>query len=445
MAHDASSIPVSRTPIVIAGLLLATGLHVSARAQMPLAQPPCCTMPAAAHAEPLRFSAEYRTRLESFQALDYGIDSGAGAAPAYTAIAHRARLGADWRAHPQLRLFAQVAAADQTGRLPRPRPFDESRPDLAQGFAEARLPLGGSQLTAKLGRQELALDNRLIGLRDGVILRRSYDGLRLDAPVAGVALTGFLLQPVATAAGGLDDAPIAGERFSGVSARLPTRAQGEWMLFAFDRQRRNARFANGTGGERRLTLGVGHDLKRGAWTSDVQAALQRGHVGAQRVLAWGGSAQLLWQPDANKPLRLGLGLGAASGDGAAGDGKLSTFDPLYPNIAALSDAPLTYFSNQMHAQLAAENRIGPVLLRGTGTLLARQRKGDALYAAGARQLGAPREGQASAALYELSARWRPHPRLELYASALQAQALGGVKAAGGDDSQFYLLQLTTGF
>lgn len=426
-------------------LLLASGLQGAAFAQMPLAQPPCCAAPASPAADALRFSAEYRARLESFQALDYGIDSGTGAAPQYTAIAHRARLGADWRAHPRLRLFAQLSANDQTGRLPRPRPFDESRPDLAQGFAEARLPLAGHTLTAKLGRQELALDNRLIGLRDGVILRRSFDGLRLDAPVAGAALTGFLLQPVATAKGGFDDAPVAGERFGGLSLRLPATAQGEWMLFAFDRQRRSARYANGSGGERRLTLGLGHDLTRGAWTSDVQLALQRGHLGAQRVLAWGGSAQLVWQPEAGKPLRLGAGLGAASGDGTAGDGRLSTFDPLYPNLAALSDAPLTYFSNQLHAQLTAENRIGPVLLRGTGTVLARQRKGDALYAAGARQLGKPSEGQGTATLYELSARWRPHPRLELYASALQAQALDGVKAAGGDSSQFYLLQLTTGF
>lgn len=412
---------------------------------MPLAQPPCCAAAVPADAGPLRFSAEYRARLESFQPLDYGLGGTAGAAPQFTSIAHRARLGADWRLHPQLRLVAQLSAADQTGRLPRPRPFEESRPDLAEGYAEGRLSLAGTPLTARLGRQEPNLDNRLIGLRDGVVLRRNFDGLRLDVPVAGAALTGFLLQPVVNPNGAFDDSPAAGERFGGVSARLaPSAERGQWMLFAFDRQRRAARYAGGSGGERRLTLGIGNAHSEGAWSRDVQAALQRGHVGAQRVLAWGGSAQFVWRPEAGKPLRLGFGAGAASGDGNAGDGRLSTFDPLYPNLATLSDAPITYFSNQMHAQLTAENRVGPVLLRGTATWLARQRTGDALYGAGGRLIAPPGESQGTAALYELSARWRPHPRLELYASALQAAALDGVTTAGGDDSQFYLLQLTTG-
>ena len=60
--------------------------------------------------------------------------------------------------------------------------------------------------------------------------------------------------------------------------------------------------------------------------------LQRGSVGSKTIRAWAGGSRtgytfdtLAWKP------RIGLQLDIASGDRKAHDGRVGTFNPLFPN------------------------------------------------------------------------------------------------------------------
>ena len=391
----------------------------------------------------ITFGGEYRVRGETLDPANFGIAGG----PQSTSIAHRAMLDADLRVAKTVRLYVQLSYADQSGRKPVARAFDVSDPDLAQAFIEIPFAFGGTSASVRLGRQELSIGNRLVALRDGVTLRRAFDGGRIDITAGAHKIIGFYLSPVLNKAGAFDDRRTRGETFAGLSWQLPgTPADGVLTLFAFDRERGKASYLRAAGAEDRQTFGLRYTRTRARWDMATQFGIQTGHVGASNVLAWGGSLELGLHPKGTTGLRIGAQLGIASGDTEPDDNRIGTFDPLYPNLVAFNDAPLYYYSNQMNAQLNVSKSMGAVILRADATLLARATSRDAIYASPGRPLAFPTSGdRLSAATFEASARWRVSKHLEFYGSLLRAQALDSIRAAGGRDTNFALIQMTAGF
>jgi hypothetical protein len=385
---------------------------------------------------PLRLSAELRARVEAIGAQDFGVAGG----QEYIASAYRLLVSADARPARGGRLFAQLSTAEQTGREPRPRPFDESAPDIAQLFLEMPVHVGRTSATIRAGRQELALGNRLVALRDGVTLRRAFDGVRADVTMKSITATAFLLSPVQNASNAFDDRRTPGERFRGATVSGGPK-NGRWTVFALERRRRVARYAVVGGPERRQTWGLAYSTSGARFDLVAQAALQRGRTGDIPVRAWGAVIDGGWQlrPD----LRLGAALGYASGDRRPGTGRLRTFDPLYPNLGSFTDAPLSYYSNQIDAQVSATRETAAFTMRAEATLLARAARQDAIYAAPGRPLAVSPGSRLSAIAFEGSVRWRPRKGVELMGSMLRAVALDGIKRAGGRDTNFGLIQLTT--
>lgn len=386
------------------------------------------------------WSGEIRLRTEVFSQPDFGISG----APSYNAIASRALVGLNIRTSGGARAFFQLSAAAQNGRRPRARPFDESAPDIAQAFIE--LPIAKSG-TLRLGRQELGLGNRLVALRDGVTLRRAFDAVRLDIQTGGSIATAFLAQPVFNKEGALDDVGTRGERFSGLSWQFPgSSADGIWTAYLFDRERNIATYAQVTGPEHRQTLGFRFAKNQSNWDVTAQFAGQIGKVSGINIRAYGATIDVGWRPGSGKLTRYGLSLGLASGDKDVNDKTLGTFDPLYPNLGAYTDAPLSYYSNQVNVQFNISHPFGRLVLRTDATLLARHRSDDALYAPPGRPLLQPLgRSKLSAVLLEASARWRVSPRLELYSSILRSKPLGSVEDIGGKATSFAMFQITTGF
>lgn len=386
------------------------------------------------------FGGEFRTRGESFAEPDFGIDG----AEAYEAIAARALLSADVRSTGGVRAFFQVSAAEQDGRRPGVRPFDESRPDLAQAFIE--VPVGPSA-TLRLGRQELGLGNALVALRDGVVLKRAFDGARVDVRIGSSTATAFVAQPVLNGPGTFDDRRTPGERFAGLSWQFPgTSADGVWTAFLFDRERRLGRYAQVSGPERRQTLGLRYARATSTWDIMTQAAVQVGEVGGTDVRAYGAVVDVGWRPAGDAGTRFGVIVGLASGDDDQSDDSLHTFDPLYPNLGTFNDAPLSYYANQINIQANVSRPFGPVTLRADATMLARHTVGDALYGPSGRPIAQPRAGgRLSAVVVEGSVRWRVSNQLEIYVSLLRAEPLEAVKRVRGHPATFALLQVTKGF
>lgn len=389
------------------------------------------------------FGGEYRARFEGLDPVNFGIAGG----PQSDSIAHRGLIGVDLRTTGSVRAFVQLSATGQSGRRPAVRPFDASDPDLAQVFVDIPAKIGGAALVLRLGRQEFGIGNRLVALRDGVTLRRAFDGARLDATIGGHHLTGFYLSPVANRDGAFGDRRTRGEQFSGLNWQFPgTPASGQWTAFFFNRARSVARFQSVTGPETRQTFGVKYQRTVHGWDVTTQGSVQTGRIGTSTILAWGGVVDVVWTMGTRNPLRVGAEIGVASGDGKPANGRLGTFDPLYPNLGAFNDAPLYFYANQINVQANVSKVVGWVTLKADMTLLARASDRDAIYASNGRPLALPANGgQLSAVEIAASARWRVNRHLELYASYLHAQALDGIRAAGGRNTDFALIQMTAGF
>lgn len=389
------------------------------------------------------FGGEYRARFEVLDPVNFGIANG----PQSESIAHRGLIGADLRTTGGVRAYIQLSATGQSGRRPTVRPFDTSDPDIAQAFVDLPVKIGSAALVLRLGRQEFGIGNRLVALRDGVTLRRAFDGARLDATLGGHHLTGFYFSPVANRPGAFDDRRTRGESFAGLNWQFPGAIQsGQWTAYIFNRARPQASFQSAAGSEERQTFGMKYQHTAQQWDVTAQGGVQTGHIGTSDILAWGGSVDAGWTLGAHNPLRIGMEIGVASGDGNPADGRLGTFDPLYPNLGAFNDAPLYFYANQINVQANVSKVVGRVTFRADTTLLARASDRDAIYAPNGRPLALPANGgQLSAVEIATSARWRVNRQLEFYASYLHAKALDGTRAAGGRNTDFALFQMTAGF
>jgi hypothetical protein len=431
-------------------ILLVSAASAAAQAQTP----PCCATPSVltraactgnacmgiSDAAWLNFSGEYRVRAEALDAVNFGI----AAAPQSRSLAHRFLLGFDLRSDSGVRGFVQLSLAEQGGRKPVVRPFDESAADFAQAYVDLPFAIGTAKATLRMGRHELAFGNRLVALRDGVTLRRAFDGVRLDLEARGQRLVAFRASPVENRPDAFDDRNTAGETFSGVSWWLST-ANRAFNLFAFERRRDAARYFQIAGPEQRQTFGLGFMQTTPRWELNTQIGIQTGHVKGEPIFAQGGFIDIGYRPAEFQGLRLGGQLGIASGDGNPNDRRLGTFDPLYPNLGAYNDAPLYYYANQINAQLSVRQSWATLTLGADATLLARASTNDALYVPPGRALIRPASGRRSAFEVAVSARWRLHAHAEIYIALLRANALAGIRAAGGRDTNFALIQMTTGF
>ncbi len=93
----------------------------------------------------------------------------------------RYMLHADVHVGAHVRVFGQLQSALESGRRGGPSPVDEDKLDLHQAFLDIALPLGESRtLTLRGGRQEMSYGSaRLIDVRQGPNVRRSFDGARV--------------------------------------------------------------------------------------------------------------------------------------------------------------------------------------------------------------------------------------------------------------------------
>lgn len=387
----------------------------------------------------LTLGGDYRVRVEFPDKADYGLRGG----EEFTSLSQRLYLHADLHAPGGARLFAQLAAANEDGRKPGPRPVDETSLDASQLFLDA--PIG--PVTVRRGRQEANFDgNRLVGLRDAAI-RRTFDGVRVDLPVGDATATAFYCRPVGICPDAFDDQSSRAEDFFGLLLKTPPKNGVTLQAAFFDRRRDRASFASASGREDRKTWGLRATWRNARYDVAAQAAYQSGDIGVQSISAGGATIdagvqlKVAWAP------RLGLSAGYASGDRNSSDGQLNTFDPLYPNLSSFTEAPIYYPSNQLNVGLNATVKPNTALtLHFDALYLARAERTDAIYASSGRVLvAAPVGSKSSAVEIEATARWTFSPSVDLYGAIVRSSPLGALDRAGGGVSDYALIQLTTHF
>ena len=241
------------------------------------------------------------------------------------------------------------------------RPADKSEPDVAQAFVDWQFDgKTGAASTdrVRIGRFELPFPtNRLIGVNDAANLRRTFQGAMLDIDIAKVSLTAFLTRPIVNKTGAFDDHWASTERFNGLDAVLLQSSGGVASLdsidaFVFDRYRAFDQVQNGAGPEHVQTWGTRWAAHIGGLRGAMQATLQHGRLGNQRMDGNGLTIDLAESFAAPWSPTLTASFGRASGDAHPDDGRVDTFDPLYANLAYSTDAGYFYPGNNEDISVA---------------------------------------------------------------------------------------------
>jgi len=402
-------------------------------------------MLACATAEGSDFGGEYRLRVESLDEPTFGLRD----VENYTAIGQRLFVHADLAGASGPRLFTQLSLAREHGREPRARPFDRSRIDIAQLFADWRLTSNAGVLLLRLGRQELDLyGNRLVSVREGANLRRAFDLAFASYVHEHVLISTFVGRPVRNREGVFDDEGDRHERFAGGSLAFSAAEADETKylgLFYFDRDRELASYADASGHERRHTFGVRFASRGSRYDAALQAAYQFGEIDSQPIRAYAvagdfGMRQGSWplQP------RLGVSFGSASGDRAIGDRRLGTFDVIYPNLGYFTDAPLIYPGNTRDVQPNVTAHLSAAATLQTGCdFIFRNERDDAIYDQPGIALVQRDQvdGARAATLCYVKARWQPARWIELTTSFVHGRADTVLRAAGARSADYWLAQV----
>ncbi|SEM16825.1 Alginate export [Bosea lupini] len=297
----------------------------------------------------------------------------------------RSFLSADLRLGPYLRAFVEVVSGQAPIWAGTPPGTQLDRLDLRQGYGELTLPIAAGSLMVRGGRQEMSFgSSRLISVRDSPNIRRAFDGVRaawIASPDTRV--DAFLVRPVAPLAGLFDDRSDPAQVFWGVYGANPVPGVPGLKadLYYLGLNRENARFAQGTADEHRHTVGARLFGKAGGFDWNLEGAYQFGNFGRADIQAWMASA-VVGYSFADLPFmpRLGLNADAFSGDGNLRDGKLGTFNPLFPRLPYFSEANLVGPANLLNIQPNITLALLPKVKLTLGwNPLWKQAKADAFY------------------------------------------------------------------
>lgn len=337
----------------------------------------------------------------------------------------------------------QLGAHGEEGRAGGPGRTDQSGLDIQQAYW--RWAHGGFHV--QLGRQEASYgSSRLLSVRDGPNIRLAFDGARLGWSGRLGKLDLMALRAVENRPGAFDDRGEHGAHLWGAYATTARgKGPGQWDVYLLDYRREGARFAAGSGIERRQTVGARWFGKAGELDWNTELVAQGGQLRTATtdldIRAWTLATDTgwRWKGAALQP-RLGLKADIASGDGNLRDGRLGTFNALYPKSSYFSEASLLAPANLMDIQPTLALRLHETVTTELGAQWAwKHRHADAVYttpaplvalpgtAAGARRIGTQ---------YKSETRWQASEHLQWQLQLAWMDAGPALRQAGGQDTLF---------
>lgn len=250
-----------------------------------------------------------------------------------TFAVYRYFLHGDLKYRDIFRIFVQGAVVHDEQRDLGPRGIDENIADLQQLFFDLRIFGEENPLTLRVGRQELNYGaQRLVSPLEWASTRRRFDAVKLFWNNANWNIDAFLAKPVGVQRRQRDRFNEDFD-FYGLYAtyRGIPRHGLDLYVFVVDNTG-NPGNPNGDRGDvTRVTLGSRFWGKTGQFDYETELAGQWGRWAGDTIQAWSWSvvggytfAQLPYKP------RLGVGFDWASGDNDPTDGKVGTFDQLFP-------------------------------------------------------------------------------------------------------------------
>jgi hypothetical protein len=208
--------------------------------------------------------------------------------------------------------------------------------DLHQGFVDIMFPVSGSRsLKLRVGRQEFAYGSaRLVGLREGPNIRRSFDAGRVFYLAPGLRIEAFVGTEVRPSFGAFDNSRDKSMLGWGVFSQftLPF-LTGNNEVYYFGLDVDESRFDDGAGPETRHTIGVRRFGTLGSsFRYNTEVMFQFGNFGGQRITAFAFQTDYYYKLHS---LRFrpepGIKLDYVSGDQRQADNGLNTFNPMFTN------------------------------------------------------------------------------------------------------------------
>ncbi len=398
----------------------------------------------------LSLGGEIRERFESYSAPNFGVPG--PRSDSY--LLHRILVHADLHAGDYLRGFVQLGNQLAPGKDIATPPY-EDRLDLQQAFVDVHVPVTGNAAfdpVLRAGRQEMAFGSqRLISVRDAPNVRRAFDGVRLGGAVDNVRVDAFATRPVLLKAGNFDDQPNHAQGFWGLYATFPRTfipASGV-DLYYLGFENNHALYSIGAGVERRHSVGGrvfgSHD--RLDW--DWEALAQFGSFGQQDVRAWGVSTDTGYTlASTSWPVRAGIKATAGSGDRDPHDGKLGTYNGLFPKLAYFNQAGLLGASNVVDLQPSLTLKPTPRLrLTVSWDFIWRQTTNDAVYTAAAIPIAgtAGRSGRYTGNQLAFDLFWQANRHVAVDAGLVHVDVAKVLSAVGGHNTNFVYVSAAYSF
>ena len=394
----------------------------------------------------LSFGLTLRERVVSIDPSLFGVPGGHHE----TYLLHRLELHADAHLSDNTRVFVQLENALAPG-VAKPSPVDANKLDLRLLFLDTQAQVDGGLFKLRVGRQEIAFDlQRFVSVRDGPNVRQAYDAVWADYERGGWRISGFASQPVQYRnASDFDDYSNRHLTFSGVRAQRRLTATSELSVSLSDFRQDDVHFLAGSGNEERKNVDVHYNGHADGFDWDVEGMKQGGSIGAKDVDAWAiGSltgytfAGSAWTP------RMGIQLDAASGDRNLADGRVGTFNPLFPNGYYLTMSGYTGYTNFIHLKPSLTlTPLQNVKLVAAIGMLWRQTTHDAIYA----QPDIPVPGTAgepgrrSSTYGQLQLNWNAMRSLAFALEADRYFVAPALRRAGGHDSDYVGVEVRWGW
>lgn len=266
---------------------------------------------------------------------------------------------ADMHAGKSFRTFVQLQSSMANGK-PSASPVDENQLDLHQAFIEWKTALSAhGKIAARIGRQEFSYGSqRLVGARDGPNNRQSFDAAKLIYTSKKIQIESFFSHYVRSRKKIFDDAFNKDTRFWGsyiVINNIPVLKNLDVYYLGLSKS--IASFDEGSAKELRHSFGTRIWKRTGRLYYDFEGLYQSGHFGTKRISAWTVSSNTSYNFRLSE-LKIEAGLKAEliSGDKKLEDGKLNSFNPLFPRGAYFGLASLIGPSNisDLHPSLSFE-------------------------------------------------------------------------------------------
>jgi hypothetical protein len=341
---------------------------------------------------------EIREWYEGFRNVNWG----EGAQDGNGYLLQRISVHSDWNLGERVRLFGQVTSAIEAGRNGGPRPTDEARLWVEQGFADIGVMKSeAASLQMRVGRQEFEFGSgRLVDVREGPNARQAFDGIDMILNAASWHVDAFATRPVLNNVDVFDDPPNHATTFWGAYAvrPLPATEGGHIDLYYLGIDNKQATFDRGTAQEVRHTTGTRFWGTRGPWDYNVEATFQWGSFGSAGIRAWsiapGASYNLRSLPLSPQ---LEIRFIAMSGDQNPDTGALGTFNPLFPTAIYFGEGVVNLNgpSNLIGVRPAAKFQLSKsVLLAVDYDFAWRESLQDGVYGLGVNLLRSGLENQA---------------------------------------------------